>query len=82
MKNNILKGIIKWLVSLVIIALSYWFMLPPINWRSREFWTFLIWSVIVCVAINAFTQIFDFIKANVGKKIKIDSKTHLNLNLQ
>ncbi|MBO5358083.1 MAG: CvpA family protein [Clostridia bacterium] len=80
MKNNILKGIIKWLVSLVIIALSYWFMLPPINWRSREFWTFLIWSVIVCVAINAFTQIFDFIKANVGKKIKIDSKTHLNLS--
>ncbi|MBO5090756.1 MAG: CvpA family protein [Clostridia bacterium] len=80
MKNNILKVIIKWLVSLVIIALSYWFMLPPINWRSREFWTFLIWSFIVCVAINAFTQIFDFIKANVGKKIKIDSKTHLNLS--
>ncbi len=80
MKNNILKGIIKWLVSLIVIALSYWFMLPPINWRSREFWTFLIWSVIVCVAINAFTQIFDFIKANTGKKIKIDSKTHLNLS--
>lgn len=80
MKNNILKSIVKWLVSLVIIALSYWFMLPPINWRSREFWTFLVWSIVVCVVINAFTQVFDFIKANTNKKIKIDTKTHLNLS--
>ncbi len=80
MKNNILKSIVKWLISIVIIALSYWFALPPINWRSREFWTFLVWSIVVCVVINAFTQVFDFIKANTNKKIKIDTKTHLNLS--
>ncbi|MBQ3547545.1 MAG: CvpA family protein [Clostridia bacterium] len=75
-----LKSIVKWLISLVIIAVSYWFMLPPINWRSREFWTFLVWSIVVCVVINAFTQVFDFIRANTNKKIRIDAKTHLNLS--
>lgn len=80
MKNNILKNIVKWLISIVIIALSYWFMLPPINWQSREFWTFLVWSIVVFVVINAFTQIFDFVKSNVNKKIKIDTKTRLNLS--
>lgn len=78
MKNNFLKSILKWLVSIVIIAISYWFALPPINWRSREFWTFLVWSIVVCVVINAFSQVFDFFKNN--KKIKIDTKTHLNLS--
>ncbi len=78
MKNNFLKNILKWLVSLVIIAISYWFALPPINWRSREFWTFLVWSIVICVVINAFSQVFDFFKNN--KKIKIDTKTHLNLS--
>ena len=78
MKNNILKGIVKWLVSIIIIAVSYWFALPPLNWRSREFWTFLVWSIVVCVVINAFTQVFDFLKSN--SKIKIDAKTHLNLS--
>ncbi len=80
MKNNFLKGVLKWLITIVIIALSYWFVLPPINWRSREFWTFIIWSVVVCVAINAFTQIFGFIKANVGQKVRIDTKTRLDLS--
>ncbi len=80
MKNNILKGIVKWLISLVIIALSYWFMLPPINWRSREFWTFLIWSVVIVVAINAFSQVFGFLKSTVNQKIKVDAKTSINLS--
>ncbi len=79
MKNNILKSFVKWLVSLVIIALSYWFLLPPINWRSKEFWTFLVWSLVVCVVINAFTQVFDFVKANLNQKIKVDTKTRFNL---
>ena len=59
--NKALKGILKWLISIVIIFITYWFTLPPINIRSREFWTFVIFSIIVCVAINAFAQIFSFI---------------------
>ena len=80
MKNNILKGILKWLVSLVIIAVSYWFALPPLNWRSRDFWTFVVWAIVVIVVINAFTQVLDFLKTNTKQKVKIDAKTRLNLS--
>ena len=80
MKNNIFKSLLKWLISLVIIAVSYWFVLPPLNWRSVDFWSFLIWSIVVIVAINAFSQVISFLKANVNKKIKIDSKTSINLS--
>ena len=80
MKNNIFKSLLKWLISLVIIAISYWFVLPPLNWRSVDFWSFLIWSIVVIVAINAFSQVISFLKANVNKKIKIDSKTSINLS--
>ncbi len=80
MKNNIFKGFFRWIISLIIIALSYWFVLPPLNWRSRDFWSFLIWSVIVVVAINAFSQVFGFLKTTLNQGIKIDAKTHLNLS--
>ncbi len=80
MKNNIFKGILKWLISLVIIAVSYWFVLPPLNWRSRDFWSFLIWSVVIIVAINAFSQVFGFLKSTVNQKIKVDTKMSVNLS--
>ena len=80
MKNNTFKGFFRWIISLIIIALSYWFVLPPLNWRSRDFWSFLIWSVIVVVAINAFSQVFGFLKTTLNQGIKIDAKTHLNLS--
>ncbi len=78
--NKVLKGAIKWLISAVIIFLTYWFTLPPINYRSREFWTFVIWSIIVCVGINAFSQILGFIRTNANKKIQISTKMHLDLS--
>lgn len=78
--NKALKGILKWLISIVIIFITYWFTLPPINIRSREFWTFVIFSIIVCVAINAFAQIFSFIKANFTHKIQVNTKTRLDLS--
>ena len=80
MKNNIFKGILKWLISFVIIAVSYWFVLPPLNWRSRDFWSFLIWSVVIIVAINAFSQVFGFLKSTVNQKIKVDTKMSVNLS--
>lgn len=78
--NKALKGILKWLISIVIIFITYWFTLPPINIRSREFWTFVIFSIIVCVAINAFAQIFSFIKANFTHKIQVNTKMRLDLS--
>ncbi len=78
--NKTLKGALKWLISIVIIFITYWFALPPINIRSREFWTFIIWSIIICVAINAFAQVFGFIKANFKNKIQVNTKMHLDLS--
>ena len=78
--NKALKTALKWLVSLVAIFLTYWFTLPPINVRSRDFLVFVIWSIIIFVVINAFAQVFDFIKANLKHKIEVSTKTRLDLS--
>lgn len=61
MKNNVLKVILKWLICAVIIFLGFWFVLPPINPRSSEMWGFLIFCVVVCVVVNAFSQIISLV---------------------
>lgn len=61
MKNNVLKVILKWLICAVIIFLGFWFVLPPINPRSSEMWGFLIFYVVVCVVVNAFSQIISLV---------------------
>lgn len=61
MKNNVFKVILKWLICAVIIFLAFWFVLPPINPRSSEMWGFLIFCVVVCVVVNAFSQIISLV---------------------
>lgn len=61
MKNNVFKVILKWLICAVIIFLGFWFVLPPINPRSSEMWGFLIFCVVVCVVVNAFSQIISLV---------------------
>ena len=78
--NKFLKRTMKWIISLVIIAVSYWLVLPPINWRSSDFWSFLVWSIIVCVAMNAFSQVLAFIKQTAKQPLRIESKTQINLS--
>lgn len=59
------KGIsvfLKWLVTLLVIGGYYWFMLPPINIRSREFWTFISFIVIISVIINCFSQFIGLLR--------------------
>ena len=64
MKNKFTKGILKWLLTLLIIGGYYWIVLPPINLQSRDFWSFVTFIVIVTVVINAFSQVVEFIKQN------------------
>lgn len=71
MKNNFLKGTVKWLISILIIAVYYWFALPPINIKSREFLSFLTFSVIICVVINAFSQIIELFKTTKTGDTKV-----------
>ena len=61
MKNNVFKVILKWLICAIIIFLGFWFVLPPINPRSSEMWGFLIFCVVVCVVVNAFSQIISLV---------------------
>ena len=77
--NRFVKNLVKWLISLVVIALMYWFMLPPINIKSREFLSFLTFSVIVCVVINAFSQLVDFIKNTSNSDTKVLGLPRINL---
>lgn len=65
MKNNFFKGIIKWIISLVAIALLYFFTLPPINIKSRDFISFITFSIIICIVINAFSHVISLFKNNV-----------------
>lgn len=69
MKNKVLKSIIKWLICAVIIFIGFWFMLPPLNIRSSEFWSFIIFCIIVCLLINAFSQITSFFKCADTKRL-------------
>ncbi len=77
--KNFLKASAKWLISLVIIAALYWFLLPPINFRSREFISFITFSVIIIVVINAFSQFIEFIKITSRSKSKVRGKEKIDL---
>ena len=64
MKKNIPFILVKWFITLVIIGGYYWFVLPPINLQSKDFWSFVSFIIIVSVVINAFSQLIAFIKDN------------------
>lgn len=53
-------GLIKALISVVFLGICYWFVLPPINLRSTEFYSFLIFSIVAITIISAFS---DFLAA-------------------
>ncbi len=60
--KKIMRVIIKILLSAFAIFILFWFKLPAINLRSTDFWEFLGISIVICVVINAFSQIIGFIK--------------------
>ena len=62
MKNNFLRGFLKFVIFAVVIFIAYWFALPPLNIRSGEMWGFLIFCIVFCVVINAFSQIAGLFK--------------------
>ncbi len=77
--KKILKASSKWLISLIIIAIMYWFLLPPINLRSRDFISFLTFSVIIFIVINAFSQVIAFFKNTTKNETKVLGVPKINL---
>ena len=42
---------VQTLVSLLFVFLYYWFILPPIHWRSPAFWAFAVISMLFITAV-------------------------------
>ncbi len=51
------KNVIKNLMFLIIIIISYYFMLPPININSPFFWSFVIFFLILYLVISISTNL-------------------------
>lgn len=62
-----LSTIVKIIISIVIIGVLYWLMLPPINWRSTEMWTFLAFCIVICTAINFTHKLVELIMPRGSK---------------
>ena len=72
-----LSVVIRVVLCVIAEFLLFWFKLPPINLRSKDFWGFVIESVVICTMILALSSIIAFIKKNVGKDgrdVLIDGK--------
>lgn len=65
------------ILSAVVLFLGYWFMLPPLNIRSSEMYTFIIFAIIAVTVICAFTGIFASVKA-----VKVDAENHRKISLE
>lgn len=78
MKKRIPAIIIKWLITLLIISGYYWFVLPPINFYSKDFWNFVSFIIIISVVINAFSQLIVFVKESKNPE-KVEGAPRLAL---
>ncbi len=76
MKNNVLKVILKVILCALVIGIGYWFILPPLNIKSSALWGFVIFCIIACVVINAFSKVLELISNIKGanKHITIAGK--------
>ena len=58
-----LWGLLKILLTMILIFLVYWVELPPMNLRSPQFWTFLVIVGAICLIVNFFSTIREFMTA-------------------
>ncbi len=67
---------LKAIICVVVLAVSYWFMLPPVNLRSADFWSFVCYSIVVIMIVSACSDVFLAVKrAMQGKKERTSFKT-------
>lgn len=60
-KGHVWKSIANWVVYFFILAVYYWFMLPPLNWRSKETWYFILFALILRVVMSGFAVLRSFL---------------------
>lgn len=71
-KKSVLRQTIEWVIFILILAVAYWFMLPPLNWRSSEMWGFVLFALAVRFIISAFSSVKDIF----SKIVAIDKNSH------
>lgn len=77
MKTKVFPRIIKIFLSALAVFIAFWFILPPLNLRSPDFWTFLITSIIICLVINFISEIFLFFRSHTEKGRLVNLKFDL-----
>ena len=53
-KKSVVGTLIGWVIYLLILAVVYWFTLPPIHWQSKEFWYFVLFALILRLVMSGF----------------------------
>ncbi|MBR3844904.1 MAG: CvpA family protein [Clostridia bacterium] len=54
-KKSVVGTLIGWVIYLLILAVVYWFTLPPIHWQSKEFWHFVLFALILRLVMSGFS---------------------------
>ena len=57
--NKSLGVVLKALITLLILAILYYFLLPPIHLRSVLFWQFVLYAIVIVTVLNLFTSLKD-----------------------
>lgn len=87
--RKVLQSII-WILWLLILMVSYWIYLPPLNLMSNQFWFFTIWGLLLLAGAFLLLSIVDTVSAGhkviknnrlgrhgVVRDVTIDFKRHL-----
>ncbi len=56
-KKGLLSQIVNWVIYFIILAVTFWFTLPAMNWRSREFWYFVLFALILRLVMSGFSAL-------------------------
>ncbi len=78
MKKGFLSYIIRIILCALVIFLGYWFWLPPFNLRSVDMWNFLIFVIVACTVINAFSHIIEWLTSHLKNKNISDVKNEFS----
>ena len=59
---NRLSKVLGWVLYFGILAVAYWFYLPPFHYQSMEFWGFLLFALVLRLIMSGFSVIKSAVK--------------------
>ena len=67
---------LKIIISLILILLLYYFMLPPINLSDPSFWAFVFISVVMICIVSLIVSSTEILKVVINNK-KVNKKSYI-----